>query len=184
MRHLILIAALLSFITCRAQQLPKDFADKVCAAAISIEDPSIIYDGSYVRIPYPGGDVDPSRGVCTDVVIRTFRKVGLDLQVLVADWRKNVQQASNVDTNIDHRRCWVLRPFFNWFSKQHGFKVQKGEPLTKGSIIFFKLGGRTDHVGIYVGDGKFIHNIGGGQVIDELDEHRKKEIVAVYTLRE
>ena len=35
-----------------------------------------IYDPAYVQIDYPGGDVDPSRGVCTDVIIRAYRGIG------------------------------------------------------------------------------------------------------------
>ena len=33
------------------------------------------YDGSYFSISYPNGDVPSNVGVCTDVVIRSFRKV-------------------------------------------------------------------------------------------------------------
>ena len=41
-----------------------------------------IYDGTYRRISFPGGNV-PRRGVCTDVIVRAYRHAGLDLQVLV-----------------------------------------------------------------------------------------------------
>lgn len=40
----------------------------------------VVYDSSYFRIAYPNGDVPPGKGVCTDVVIRTYRKLGIDLQ--------------------------------------------------------------------------------------------------------
>src|SRR5688572_19219427 len=43
----------------------------------------VTYDGSYVRIGYPNGDVPVNKGVCTDVLIRAYRKVGIDLQVKV-----------------------------------------------------------------------------------------------------
>jgi len=33
-----------------------------------------------VRIPYPGGDVPPDTGVCTDEIIRSYRVLGIDLQ--------------------------------------------------------------------------------------------------------
>jgi uncharacterized protein YijF (DUF1287 family) len=38
------------------------------------------YDPAYVPLKYPGGDVPLETGVCTDVVIRAFRQVGVDLQ--------------------------------------------------------------------------------------------------------
>jgi hypothetical protein len=38
------------------------------------------YDPAYVGIDYPGGDVSSETGVCSDVVVRAFRKAGLDLQ--------------------------------------------------------------------------------------------------------
>ena len=53
-------------------------------AGISIEDPSIVYTAKYVSISYPNGDVDPKTGVCTDVIIRAYRKIGVDLQRLVS----------------------------------------------------------------------------------------------------
>src|SRR5688572_16525343 len=38
------------------------------------------YDPSYVALDYPGGDVPENTGVCSDVVVRAFRKAGIDLQ--------------------------------------------------------------------------------------------------------
>src|SRR6059036_1899083 len=38
------------------------------------------YDPSYVSIRYPDGDVPINTGVCSDVVVRAFRKAGIDLQ--------------------------------------------------------------------------------------------------------
>ena len=49
------------------------FGQKLAAAGESIEDWSIVYDPSYVSLDYPGGDVDPKTGVCTDVIIRAYR---------------------------------------------------------------------------------------------------------------
>ncbi len=66
-----------------------------------------IYNSSYRVIPYPGGDVPWYIGVCTDVLVRAYRSLGVDLQV-------EVQRAGvgSGDTNIDHRRVEVLRRFF------------------------------------------------------------------------
>ncbi|MGH8106902.1 MAG: DUF1287 domain-containing protein, partial [Arenimonas sp.] len=41
------------------------------------------YDPAYSRIAFPMGDVPMERGVCSDVVIRAYRKAGVDFQALV-----------------------------------------------------------------------------------------------------
>ena len=38
-----------------------------------------LYDPAYVQLAYPGGDPPPDRGVCSDVVVRAFRRAGVDL---------------------------------------------------------------------------------------------------------
>ena len=38
------------------------------------------YDPAYVSLKYPGGDVPIETGVCSDVLVRAFRKAGVDLQ--------------------------------------------------------------------------------------------------------
>jgi uncharacterized protein YijF (DUF1287 family) len=67
----------------------------------------VIYNPSYTDIPYPNGDVAWYYGVCTDVLVRAYRWLGVDLQVEV----KRAHVGSG-DTNIDHRRVEVLRKFF------------------------------------------------------------------------
>ena len=59
------------------------FTDKLSEAAISLTKQDIIYDPRYFSIPYPNGDVPAGKGVCTDVVIRAYRKLDIDLQVKV-----------------------------------------------------------------------------------------------------
>lgn len=59
---------------------PTDFYEKLSNAAISIINPDVVYTPSYVSIKYPNGDVPAKTGVCTDVVIRAYRKLGIDLQ--------------------------------------------------------------------------------------------------------
>src|SRR6516225_9435609 len=50
---------------------------------------TVSYDPSYEAIGFPGGDVPVSRGVCTDVIVRAYRGIGIDLQLLVnQDMRK------------------------------------------------------------------------------------------------
>ena len=57
-----------------------DLTRALIAAAVEQTRHPVTYDGAYRRIPYPGGDVPPEVGVCTDVVIRAYRAVGVDLQ--------------------------------------------------------------------------------------------------------
>ncbi len=88
--------------------LEADFAQSLVAAALEQQHGSVsIYQARYVRISYPGGDVSPFYGVCTDVVIRAYRALGVDLQ-------REVQAArvGRGDTSIDHRRTETLRLFF------------------------------------------------------------------------
>lgn len=61
-------------------QAQSDFADKLSQAAISLTQDQVQYDPQYFSIPYPNGDVPANKGVCTDVIIRAYRKLGIDLQ--------------------------------------------------------------------------------------------------------
>ena len=67
----------------------------------------VFYNPAYMKIGYPMGDVPSYMGVCTDVVVRAYRALGIDLQELV-----HKSGAGSGDTNIDHRRVEVLRRFF------------------------------------------------------------------------
>ncbi len=93
----------------------------------------ISYDGSYYQISYPNGDVAADIGVCTDVVIRSYRKLGVDLQVLVhEDMRdhfseypsKRIWGLVRTDRNIDHRRVPNLQVFFNVMEPKYPSQVK------------------------------------------------------------
>jgi len=98
------------------------FAGKLSNAALGRLRHNVRYDGKYLKIGYPWGDVPPNIGVCTDVVIRSYRKLGIDLQSLV---HQDISKAFNTypnpakwglskpDTNIDHRRVYNLRIVHN-----------------------------------------------------------------------
>ena len=83
------------------------FGARLAAAARKQTSHFVFYNPAYVKIPYPMGDVPSYTGVCTDVVVRAYRVLGIDLQVLVQK-----SGAGTGDTNIDHRRVEVLRRFF------------------------------------------------------------------------
>ncbi len=141
----------------------------------------IRYDPKYVRLSYPGGDVDPDTGVCTDVVIRTFRTaLNFDFQKAVhEDMRVNFSSypknwgLKRADKNIDHRRVPNLETFLK--RKGAALSVTKNpEDYRPGDIVSWRLGGRLPHIGI-VSDKKsewgtplIIHNVGGGVVEDDL----------------
>jgi hypothetical protein len=84
-----------------------DFGARLAAAARRQTSHLVFYNPAYKQIPYPMGDVAPFFGVCTDVVVRAYRALGIDLQVLV-----HKSGVGTGDTNIDHRRVDVLRRFF------------------------------------------------------------------------
>jgi uncharacterized protein YijF (DUF1287 family) len=84
-----------------------DFAKALASAARRQTSFFVFYNSSYQKIPYPMGDVPAYFGVCTDVIVRAYRTLGIDLQVLV-----HKSGVGSGDTNIDHRRVEVLRRFF------------------------------------------------------------------------
>lgn len=125
----------------------------------SLINPSIRYDPSYLRLSYPDGDVPAHTGVCSDVVIRAFKNVGVSLQKEIKEFRYSNGQS--VDTNIDHRRVRNLGPYFASLDME----VSKGD-YEAGDILWWKLSGGVDHVGIVLENGRVLHNIGGGQIDD------------------
>lgn len=159
----------------------QDFGAKLSDAAISIIDKNIRYVPDYVSIPYPNGDVPKNTGVCTDVVIRAYRKLGIDLQKEVhEDMKKRFSEYPKTwglkltDKNIDHRRVPNLQTFF----KKHGKVLpitQNPEDYKVGDIVTWMLPGNLPHIGIVVNkksaDKKrylVVHNIGGGQVAEDM----------------
>lgn len=140
---------------------------------------TVTYDPAYVAIDYPGGDVAPDRGVCTDVVIRALRLKGLDLQKAVHEDMKVHFAAypkhwglKRPDRNIDHRRVPNLQTYF----KRQGWQIphtDKAGDYQAGDIVTCLIGGNLPHIMI-VSDRKtaegiplIIHNIGGGTQEEE-----------------
>lgn len=156
------------------------FYDRLSEAAIVLTRQKVIYDPSYFRISYPNGDVPPGKGVCTDVIVRAYRKLGIDLQKEVhEDMKANFSRypakwgLSRPDRNIDHRRVPNLMTFF----ERHGEVKSISESprdYQPGDIVCWNLGGAITHIGIVVyrksADGKrplIVHNIGAGQVMED-----------------
>lgn len=169
-------------ITSLSASHPKNFEEKLSDAAISIIDPSIHYDPSYFKINYPNGDVPKNKGVCTDVIIRSYRKLGIDLQKEVhEDMIENFSDYPNLkkwgmtstDTNIDHRRVPNLQVFF----ERKGIKLplsQNAKDYKTGEIVTWIINNKLPHIGIVTNkkcrDGKrnlIVHNVGQGQVLED-----------------
>lgn len=157
---------------------------KLARAALERTMYDVTYDGSYRKIAYPMGDVPETIGVCTDVVIRSYRQLGIDLQQKVhEDMRAHFSSYPNQkrwglkkpDTNIDHRRVPNLQVFFS----RHGQSLPvSGRPqdYQPGDIVTWKLNEKMLHIGIVaeqVADENrkrhlIIHNIGRGPELGDM----------------
>ncbi len=139
------------------------------------------YTQDYFVIPYPGGDVPIETGACTDVVIRSFRSAGVDLQKQVhEDMRANFAEypqkwgLRRPDTNIDHRRVPNLQKYFARQGKALPLRGEVGD-FQPGDIVSWDLNGRgMTHIGLVSNvrdrqSGRYliIHNIGAGTQIED-----------------
>lgn len=156
------------------------FSKSLSSAAIELTKQKVTYDPSYFSIPYPNGDVPANKGVCTDVVIRAYRKLNIDLQRLVhEDMKANFGKYPNrwgltkTDRNIDHRRVPNLMTFFT--RKGTSLPIsKKPEDYNPGDIVTWDLSSGVPHIGIVI-DKKsedaarylIVHNIGAGQEISD-----------------
>jgi len=150
-------------------------------AAVAQTKSRVTYDGSYRRIPYPGGDVPADRGVCTDVIVRAYRAVGIDLQQQVhEDMRASFEAypkhwgLKKPDSNIDHRRV----PNLQTFLRRQGAALtvtQIARNYRVGDLVTWMLPGNLPHIGIVTEgtstDGKrplIVHNIGRGPQVEDM----------------
>ncbi len=158
---------------------PPPAALKVVAAAKAQIGVTVVYDPSYVRLAYPGGDVPLDRGVCTDVLIRAYRAIGIDLQVEVhTDMAKHFASYPRTglrrpDSNIDHRRVRNLATYFNRHGATLPQTLNPAEYLP-GDIVMWDVGGLA-HTGLVAdttepGTGRrlIVHNIGDGARMEDI----------------
>lgn len=159
------------------------FEDDFTEAALERTKHRVTYDGRYRAIDYPNGDVPNHIGVCTDVVIRTYRALGVDLQQLLhedismnfaAYPSKRIWGLNRADSNIDHRRVPNLQTFF----ERHGVSLDinlDSANFLPGDIVTWMLPGNLPHIGI-VSNQKdsvskeplVVHNIGSGPKLDKM----------------
>jgi len=157
------------------------FQDRLADSALVLTQDNVSYDPSYFRIDYPNGDVPSDRGVCTDVIIRAYRKLGIDLQKEVhEDMKANFEVypanwgLQRPDKNIDHRRVPNLMTFFSRYGRVKGISPEAGD-YEPGDIVCWNLGGGITHIGIVSNISSddrtrylVIHNIGSGQVLEDM----------------
>jgi len=171
---------LLAFLLFSFTPEPKGFYDRLSRAAVLLTKDQVAYDPSYFAMAYPNGDVPANKGVCSDVVIRAYRKLGIDLQKEVhQDMRQHfklypkIWGLSSTDRNIDHRRVPNLQVFFTRFGKKLTVSNNATDYKT-GDLVTWMIAGRLPHIGIVshlkTQDGKrnlIVHNVGNGQVLQD-----------------
>jgi len=163
--------------------LAQNTADDLVKAALERTRHSVRYDGRYISIPYPGGDVPTDIGVCTDVIIRSYRKLGIDLQELVhldmkSDFEaypsRKIWGLTKPDTNIDHRRVPNLQVFFSRKGQTLEISRNAGD-YKPGNMVTWMLPGNLPHIGIVTdkidpvsGNPLIVHNIGAGPKLEDI----------------
>ena len=153
------------------------FGDQLAIAALERTQKDVVYDTAYYQIDYPNGDVPEGKGLSTDVVIRSYRALGVDFQELVhEDMQGNFRiypqlwNATKPDTNIDHRRVPNLQRFLT--RQNSSLKLTSdtsAENFAWGDVVAWRLHDNKSHIGIVVpgpGDLKnekwVVHNRGVG----------------------
>ena len=149
-------------------------------AALERTRHEVVYDGSYRALGYPGGDVPENVGVCTDVIIRSYRALGVDLQKRVHEDMTSafgeyprIWGLEKPDPNIDHRRVPNLQVFF----ERQGTALpvtSRPEDYQPGDVVTWLIPGNLPHVGMVVDrwsdDDRrplVVHNIGAGPEIED-----------------
>jgi uncharacterized protein len=176
--HIPAICLLLMSLPCLAEEPPSEL-QRIIQSAYAQVGVTLRYDPSYVSIPFPGGDVPIDRGVCTDVIIRAYRSIGVDLQLLVnQDMRKAFPAyprkwgLSRPDPNIDHRRVENLAVFFA--RQGQSLPVSKDpSDYRPGDLVTWRLPDGHPHIGLVSdrsADGRplLVHNIGAGAKVEDI----------------
>ncbi|MEM7405034.1 MAG: DUF1287 domain-containing protein [Pseudomonadota bacterium] len=176
-RQLILLTALSVCLAWPAARAAPVTARDVVAAARERLNHVVRYDGSYRRLDYPMGDVPEHVGVCSDLVVRAYRGVGIDLQQLMHEDMQRRFSAyptrwglKRPDRNIDHRRVLNIA---RYLALQGAALPLSRDPASyrPGDLVTWMLPGDLPHIGVvsdrYVPGTRrplIVHNIGAGPV--------------------
>jgi uncharacterized protein YijF (DUF1287 family) len=178
MRTALLLLLIVADGPARAEQASSRSA-RILEGAYQQVGVTIIYDGSYRRLSFPGGDVPIERGVCSDVLIRAYRHAGLDLQFLVNqdmsrsfDSYPRLWGLTKPDPNIDHRRVPNLAEFFRRNGMTLPISARAGD-YRAGDIVSWRLASGVPHIGMISdrwqnGRPLIIHNIGAGAQVEDI----------------
>jgi uncharacterized protein len=161
----------------------QQFLSNLVAAAVERTKHQVTYVSAYVHLDYPGGDVPPDTGVCSDEVIRSYRAVDVDLQKevhedMVKNWSaypaKDKWGQTHPDTNIDHRRVPNLMVFFSRKGTQLPV-TRRADDYSPGDLVTWDLAGNVPHLGIVVSAKSadnlrhlIVHNIGAGPKMEDV----------------
>jgi uncharacterized protein YijF (DUF1287 family) len=159
-----------------APQLKQMLDGAIAQAGVTTE-----YDPAYVALDYPNGDVPEKTGVCSDVVVRAFRKAGLDLQKEVHEDMKVARSeyptkwgGNAPDKNIDHRRVLNLMRYFERRGKSLPIS-DAAVDYQPGDVVAWELSNGIDHIGIVTNmlsesadQYLIVHNIGAGTRIEDV----------------
>ena len=154
---------------------------QVVAGAVEQTGYTRLYDPTYVQLAYPGGDPPPDRGVCSDVVVRAFRRAGVDLQKEIhEDMARHFAAYPNSwhmrgpDSNIDQRRVPNLMTYFTRMGKAQPISKQP-EDYLPGDVVAWDLGNGVLHIGVITDtrapdsrDYEIVHNIGAGARLEDV----------------
>lgn len=160
---------------------PEAFGTRLVQAAVERTNHHVVYDGSYRSIPYPNGDVPDGIGVCSDLVIRAYRELGIDLQRDVHEEMTRHFEAfpqnwglGRPDPSIDHRRVLNLQTFF----ARKGIVLpitDAADDYAAGDLVTWLVAGKLPHIGIVTQqkstDGErplIVHNIGRGPEVEDM----------------
>lgn len=178
LRSLLLSALVLLPLCANADNVA--FPDNLITAAKRQIGVTRYYDPAYVRIAYPNGDVAAERGVCTDVVIRAYRVLGVDLQQRVhedmrANWSSypKLWGLKSTDRNIDHRRVPNLAVYFTRHGQRLRVSQDDASLYQPGDIVTWRLPSGVPHIGLVSAQRRggrplIVHNIGAGTQLEDM----------------
>lgn len=136
--------------------LPWELEGKIVARAREEITRGVTYANGYLPVSgYPMGDIPQDRGACTDVVVRSLRAAGIDLQQLVHEDVLAVPdyyRLPQVDTNIDHRRISTMHAYLARNAMSLTTDIREKQAFRPGDIVFFSWtrcpNCKLDHVGV------------------------------------
>ncbi len=184
-RYLTLFLAIVSFFPSVAGAATMD--DLVQAAKLRTQI-NIHYSPEYYVLDYPNGDVPNHIGVCTDLIIRSYRAAfNFDLQEKVHEDIKghfthypNFWGLNKPDSNIDHRRVPNLQTFFKRMGASLGVS-QNAEDYQPGDLVTWNMRApksNMPHIGLVSNQRSqdnqrylIIHNMGFGPQIQDMLFH-------------